>query len=341
MKFFIPWLMGVAVAAAGLLGGPPAFAQPTYTVKIGHLESPLQPRHRFLEQIAVAVAERTAGDMVLEIYPSSQLGNQREMTEGVQFGTIEGTVAPAAFLGGFNPAVSILDIPFLMPADLDKAMRLRDGAFFQALLDSFDARGFVALTTWPNGRKDFTSSKPLTSLNDFRDQRFRVMDSRILITQFEGLGASAVVIPFSELYTALQTGVVDGEENPPDTIEKMRFYEVQDYMMRSGHGLMEDIVLFNKAWFDALPEEYRSLLRELFIEARGPFLTAKEADMDAAVETIREAGVTIVDLAAEQRATLRNAAFPPAKQAYLTQAGDEGAALLALYEQDYAAVMAE
>src|SRR5690606_18008416 len=103
----------------------------------------------YLEKVAEMVKERTNGEVEFRLYPASQLGNQREMAEGVQLGTIEGTVAPAAFLGGFNPAVSILDIPYLLPTDLDKAMEMRRGPLFDAILDTFDKRGFTAITTWP------------------------------------------------------------------------------------------------------------------------------------------------------------------------------------------------
>ena len=209
-----------------------AYAQ-EFTARIGHLESPQQSRHIHLEKVAELVKERTGGAVEFQIFPQGQLGNQRVMTEGVQLGTLEATVSPAAFLGGFNSAVSVLDIPYLMPADTAEAQVLREGPFGDALLDSFTSKGVVGVAWWPNGMKNFTSNEPLDDIAAFADQKFRVMDSNILIEQFNALGASAIALPFGELYTSLQTGVVDGQENPLDTIQRMKFFEVQDYLVIS------------------------------------------------------------------------------------------------------------
>src|SRR5690606_29355180 len=122
--------------------------------------------------------------------------------------------------------------------DPAKEQALREGPFGKALCDSFETRGVVCLMLWPNGRKSFTSNQPIDTMEAFAGQKFRVMDSNILIEQFDALGASAIALPFGELYTALQTGVVDGEENPLDTIRAMKFYEVQKYLVRSAHGAM-------------------------------------------------------------------------------------------------------
>ena len=174
----------VALAALGLAGAAHAQSKAKYSARIGHLESPQQPRHQALMKVVELVRARTNGEVEMQIFPSSQLGNARQMIEATQLGTNEGTVMPAAFLGGFNPAVSVLDIPYLLPSDRAAAQRLRGGAFGQAILDSFAARGFVALTLWPNGRKSLSSNKPLDSLEAMKGQKFRVMDSKILIEQF-------------------------------------------------------------------------------------------------------------------------------------------------------------
>ena len=208
------------VALASVVGTGQAFAQ-DFVARIGHLESPQQPRHQGLEMVADLVAERTDGAVELQLFPAAQLGNAREMNEGVQLGVIEGTVSPAAFLGGFNPLVSILDVPYLLPSDRSEAAELRENAFGDAILDSFGQYGFEAIALWPNGRKNFTSNVPLDDAGSFEGQRFRVMDSNILIEQFNAVDASAIALPFSELYTALQTGVVDGQENPLDILARV------------------------------------------------------------------------------------------------------------------------
>lgn len=332
MNTFLKGLAGVA--ALGLLSSQAWAAD--FVAKIGHLESTQQSRHVHLEKVAELVKERTGGAVEFQIFPQGQLGQQREMTEGVQLGTLEATVAPAAFLGGFNPAISILDIPFLLPDDPAKAQALREGPFGQALCDSFETRGVVCLTLWPNGRKSFTSNKPIGEMDAFEGQKFRVMDSNILIEQFSALGASAIALPFGELYTALQTGVVDGQENPLDTIRAMKFYEVQKYLVRSAHGAMEDVVLFNPTFWESLGEENQTIIREAFLEVIPDLIAHKQAAVDSSFEEIKTHGLEVSVLTDEQKAAYREVLYPATRKAYLERAGEEGAKLIEIYEAEYA-----
>jgi len=320
------------VAASCLLAAATGASAADFTAKIGHLESPAQSRHVFLEKVAKLVSERTGGAVEFQLFPQGQLGNQREMTEGVQLGVLQGTVSPAAFLGGFNPTVSILDIPFLYPADTDAAQKIRAGAFGTALLDSFAAKGVVGIALWPNGLKNFTSNKSLADLDSFKDQKFRVMNSKILIEQFNAVGASAIALPFGELYTSLQTGVVDGQENPLDTILRMKFFEVQKYLVLSEHGAMEDVALFNTDWWNSLPDSYREIIAQAFAEVVPELRTHKAAAVTAALEEIRASGIDIRELSADEKAKLRDIMYPKARAAYLERAGADGEALLGVYE---------
>lgn len=310
-----------------------------FTARIGHIESPLMPRHQGLLKVAKLVKERTDGNVEFEIFPSGQLGNQRELNEGVQFGTIEGTVSAASFLGGFNPVVSIVDIPFIFPADLKKAQELRQGKFGQTILKTFDSRGFKAVATWPDGRKSFTSNKPISTIADFKGQRFRVMDSKILIEQFNAVGSSAIALPFGELYTALQNGVVDGEENPLDTIQRMKFYEVQKYLLVSNHGAMEDYILFNPAWWESLPKNYQDIIVNTLAEVMPGVEINKEQAQKDALKVIENSGVKVSYLTNRQREEMRKLMYPKTKAAYLSFAGDEGKRIIKVYEDEYKRIM--
>lgn len=325
-------ILGLAVAAACLAGL--AQAQ-EFKARIGHLESAQQSRHQGLQMVADLVKERTGGAVTFEIFPAGQLGQQREMGEGVQLGVIEGTVSPAAFLAPFNPAVTILDMPFLYPADLAKASELRTGAFGEAVLASFEPLGFRAIAIWPNGRKSFTSNKPLDSLNAFEGQRFRVMDSKVLMEQFNAVGASAIALPFGELYTALQTGVIDGQENALDTIATMKYNEVQKNLLVSGHGANEDVVLFNPAWWNSLPAEYQKTIMEAFDEVRPKVELLKEASQQKALETLKAAGMNVRELSDDERAAMREAMYPKTRAVYLQQTGEAGQKIIDAYEAQY------
>lgn len=310
-----------------------------FVAKIGHLESAAQSRNIYLEKVAKLVKERTDGHVDFEIYPQGQLGNQRQMTEGTQLGVIDATVSPAAFLGGFNPAVSVLDIPYLMPQDPEKAQAIRDSAFGKELLASFSSKGVVAIGLWPNGFKEFTSNKPIDSWKDFAGQKFRVMDSNILIEQFKAMGASAIALPFGELYSSLQMGVVDGEENPLDTIERMKYYEVQKNLVISDHGAMEDVILFNEAFWNSMPENYRKIIVDTFHEVIPDLVKDKADKVAAALEVIKKNGMNVRVATPEERKALREKVYPATKAAYLDRAGDEGKKLIDLYEKAYAKVV--
>ena len=327
-------VLAASTALGAVLALPAAAAD--FVAKIGHLESNLQSRHVALEKVAAAVAERTDGAVEFQLFPQGQLGQQREMTEGTQMGVMEATVAPAAFLGGFNPVVSVMDIPFLIPADAEQAQALREGPFGQQLCQSFDARGITCLGLWPNGFKSLTSNKPIGSVADYAGQRFRVMDSKVLIEQFAAIGASAVVIDFSELYTALQTGVVDGEENPLDTMQRMKYNEVQKYLVVSDHGAMEDVILFNTGWWESLPEEYQTIIVEEFTNAVPDLIAHKEQSVADALAALTEAGMDVRELSDDERAEMAEKMAGPTREAYLALAGDEGRALLDTYEAEMA-----
>jgi tripartite ATP-independent transporter DctP family solute receptor len=331
-------LMGSTVLAAvvALCAGWAADAQaaPKHIAKIGHLEAATQPRHRTLEHVAAVVKEKTKGEVEFQLFPASQLGTARQMIEGTQFGSEEATVMPVAFLGGFNPLVSVFDIPFVLPEDQEKANALRTGPFGKYILDSFSSKGMVALTLWANGRKNITSNKPLTGLESFKGQKFRVMDSKILIEQFSAVGASAVAIPFGELYTALQTGVVDGQENPLDTIATMKYMEVQKNLVLSNHGAMEDVVLFNTAWWNSLPAQHRTVITEAFAEGRPIIEKFKAQAVEESLQKIKATGASIRTLSDAERKEWRKAMAPAAEAAFISRTGDEGKKAIEIYHAE-------
>jgi tripartite ATP-independent transporter DctP family solute receptor len=260
------------------------------------------------------------------------------MVEAVQTGALEATIPVSAFLGGFNPMVSVLDIPFLLPANGDDAQKLREGPFGKAVLDSFKTKSLVGVALWPNGWKNFTSNKPLDSVGAFNGQKFRVMDSKILIEQFNALGASAVSLPFGEVYTSLQTGVIDGQENPLDTIQRMKFYEVQKYLLLTEHGAMEDVILFNPPWWQSLPKKYRTVIVDAFNSVVPELRKHKAASVKAALDVIKKSGINVREASPAEKAEMRSKVYGNSRDAYIERAGDAGKDLIAKYEKAYAEI---
>jgi C4-dicarboxylate-binding protein DctP len=324
------------LAAAICIAAIPAANAAKFDAKLASQDPPTTAKHRGLLKATQLIRERTKGDVDIKVFPSSQLGGGRQMIEGAQLGTIEIAITPAAFLGGFNPVVSVLDIPYILPSNRDVSRKLRNGKFGEAVLASFRARGLEPVALWDGGRKQFTSNKPLSELGDFSGQRFRVMDSKILIEQFAGLHASAIVLQFAELYTALQNGVIDGQENPLDIIEKMKFFEVQKNLLVTDHGAITEVILMNPGWYNKLPENYRAIVKAAFREVAPEVEAGKAADAQKSLEFFKKHGLNVRIADEAERKKLRDMVYPKARDAYIGMAGPAGKATIELYEKELA-----
>lgn len=304
-----------------------------FNLRLGSLDPTTTAKHRGLVKASELIKERTKGDVVITVFPSSQLGNAREMTEAVQLGSLDAVINPASFLGGFNPSVAIFDIPYLFPTNADLARKMRNGPFGEAVLDTFRKRGFEPVALWYGGWKVFSSNKPIGDVADFAGQRFRVMDSKILMQQFAALKASAIALPFGELYTSLQNGVIDGQENPIDIMERMKFFEVQKNVVVSDHGAIIEVILFSPAVWKKMPEGHRKIVLDTFREVAADVEKGKQEDAKNSLEFLKKAGLNIrvPDAAEEKR--MRDAMFPTARDAFVSMAGDDGKRLMQVYEE--------
>lgn len=320
------------VLLAGMALTIPAHAA-EFNLRLGSLDPTTTAKHRGLIKASELIKERTNGNVVITVYPSSQLGNAREMTEAVQLGSLDAVINPASFLGGFNPSVAIFDIPYLFPTNAEMARKLRNGPFGDAVLDTFRKRGLEPVALWYGGWKVFSSNKPIANVQDFAGQRFRVMDSKILMQQFAALKASAIALPFGELYTSLQNGVIDGQENPIDIIERMKFFEVQKNVVVSDHGAIVEVILFSPPLWKKMPENYRKIVRDTFREVAIDVEKGKQEDAKNSLEFLKKAGlnVRIPDSAEEKR--MHDAMFPAARDTFVAMSGDEGKKLMAVYEE--------
>ncbi len=221
-----------------------------------------------------------------------------------------------------------------MPSNRATARVLRNGVFGEAVLNSFRKRGFEPVMLWGGARKVFTSNKPLPNAAAISGQRFRVMDSKILIEQFSGLGASAIALPFGELYTSLQNGVIDGQENPLDIIERMKFFEVQKHVLVTDHGAIVEVIFFNPGWWNKLPANFRGIIKAAFAEVALDVEKGRIADATKSLAFIKKAGLTVRIAGEAEREKIRSMAYPPARDAYIAKAGAEGRNLIEIFERE-------
>lgn len=270
-------------------------------------------QHVAAEKFATAVEERSNGELDVQIFPNNQLGNDVEATQQMQFGALQAGIIPTAKLSNFVPAMQLVDLPFLFPSP-EVAHKVLDGKAGQQLLEKMEQKGLEGVTFWESGFKQFTCNQPVDDPSDFQGKKARVMQSPIIMAQFEALGASPEPIAFTETYNALQQGVVDCQENPLVSIAKMKFYEVQSHLTLSNHAYLGYAFMFSKQWLDSQSDEHRQILVDAAKEMT-EFQRAETARReDQYLQTIKESGTEVVRLTSEERAAFRKATRPVHEQ---------------------------
>lgn len=303
------YLIRPLVVAAAATVAAPAGAQEVMKIHLNLTED--SAPYQGLAEFERLVEERTNGAIDVQIFPNNALGDDVEAAQQIQFGAIHGSPIPTAALSTFNPALQLIDLPFIFPTAEIAHETLDSPEVGGKLLEDLADAGFVGATFYENGFKQLTCNHPIREPGDYEDRKVRVMQSPLLIAQFEAVGATAIPIAFSELYGALQQGVVECQENPIQTISAMKFYEVQDYLTLSNHGYLGTAFVFSKVWFDAQTPEVQDILMEAAHES-AVFERAAAAEFNERIlEEIREEGSTeIIELTLEQREAFLDAMKP-------------------------------
>ena len=235
------------------------------TLKLGHIAEPENPYGQGADHFANLVKERTKGEVTIQVYPSSQLGNQRDLVEGLTFGTVDMTLTGTAVLGNFIPEVAVFDLPFVF-RDIPHAYKALDTVGMD-LCKKGEGRGMMTLAIWENGVRHMTNNKrPIKTPEDMKGLKMRVMEQPVYIEMMKALGASPT--PMSELYTALQKGVIDGQENPLAHIATKRFYEVQKYISLTGHTYASEPLLISTISWKKLTPEQQQIVRQAALDTR-------------------------------------------------------------------------
>jgi tripartite ATP-independent transporter DctP family solute receptor len=286
-----------AVLSAGL-----AFAASAETViKIGHGAAESFHMHRALLKFEELVETGSNGEIDVQIFPSSQMGPDREMIEGVQTGVLEMAIPPSSFFAGWDPAFAVIELPY-MYASKDIAFDVLDGAAGDGMLARVENQGLVGLGWLELGVRNVTNNvRPIASPQDLEGVKLRTMKVPAHVATFESLGANPTPMNFGEVYSALQQGVIDGQENPLAIITSQRFYEVQKYLSTTGHVFAVYMPVVSKPFFDSLSAEHQQLIRASMARARVHQAELVAAEDASQLDEIRSAGVEVLELTAEQR----------------------------------------
>jgi len=248
-----------------------------------------------IDHFAQVVADRTEGRYKIETFYSSSLGGEREIVEAVQMGTQELSLTGTSVTSNFVPTVRVLDLPYLF-RDYGHARGVLDSDIGEDLLESYKDYGFQALGWAENGfRHMTTSSKAIETPDDLKGLKLRTMETPIHIRAYREFGVLPTPMSFSELFTALQQGVVDGQENPLSVITTSKLYEVQEHLALTGHVYTAGVFLMNKDIFDSLSDEDKEIFTEAAREATVVARNRVDADEVGSVEVLRNAGMQIVE----------------------------------------------
>ena len=312
---FTPLRLALAAATAAVFAAGAAFAQAPIVIKFSHVVAPDTPKGKGAEKFKELAEARLKGKVKVEVYPNSQLYKDGEEMEALSLGSVQ-MLAPS--LAKFGPLgvreFEVFDLPFMFDsyAELQKVTTGPAGA---ALLKKLEPKGIVGLAYWDNGFKVLSSNKPLKLPPDVKGQKMRIQSSKVLEAQMRAVGAIPQTMAFSEVYQALQTGVVDGTENPPSNMYTQKMHEVQKHAIVTDHGYLGYAVIANKKFWDGLPADVRKELEAAMAEATKYANTIAKQENDQSLDKIKASGKTTVYVpTAQERAAWKKAMIPVHKE---------------------------
>src|SRR5436190_3948286 len=296
----------LALAAFAVQAQQPA-SQPV-VIKFSHVVAENTPKGKGALKFKELAEARSKGRVKVEVYPNSQLFKDGEEMQMLQLGNVQ-MLAPS--VSKFGPLgareFEIFDLPYIFD-NYDELHAVTGGKIGQDLFKKLDSKGIVCLAYWDNGFKVMSANKALKTPADFRGLKMRIQSSKVLDAQMRALGATPQVMAFSEVYQALQTGVVDGTENPPSNLYTQKMNEVQKFVTRSDHGVIEYAVNVNKKFWDGLPGDIRTALEGAMKEATKYANDIAKQENEDALAKVKATGKTqIIELSADEKKAWKKA----------------------------------
>lgn len=238
-----------------------------YVLKFSHVVSPNTPKGKAANFFEQRLEQLSKGKIDVQIYPSSQLYTDNAVLKALKLDSVQMAAPSFSKFGKIVPQLALFDLPFLFK-DIEHLHKVQDGTVGQKLKNMVTSKGYIALSFWDNGFKQLTSSKnPLVLPEDAKGQKFRIMSSKVLEAQFHAVDANPQMMPFSEVYSGLQQGVIDGQENTNSNIYTKKFHEVQKYLTVSNHGYLGYLVVMSKTFWDKLPKDLKDAVVQAMNEA--------------------------------------------------------------------------
>lgn len=306
------FLVSVVAGCGGQKEQPKPKAQDTSVIvmKLGHgsqLKSPLQTTS---EEFAKQIAEKTKGKVKIEVYGNMQIGQERDMVEGLQLGTVDLTIVSTGPLSGFAPGITVVDLPFLFNSEAH-AYKVLDGEIGQGLLKQLEPKGIVGLAFLENGFRHITANKKILTPADLKGMKLRTMENKVHIATFKELGSSPVPMVWGEVYTSLGQKVIDGQENPIHIVYANALWEVQKYVNLTGHFYTPYIFAASKKSLDKLPPDLQKIVKDTAKDMAAFERNIIKSETGKQTEELKKKGMEIVTV---DRKLFQTASQPVYKQ---------------------------
>jgi len=284
-------------------------AKPEYTLQLAgaYPSTGNTPRAFVTQKIKEMIEQRSNGKIKVEVYLDNQLGGDREILEGCQVGGIAMVSQTTAPQVTFIPELAVFDIPMLFD-NLDLARKVLSGPFRQKLEPLYEKAGLKLLLFEPIYYRETTTNKPIKTINDFKGIKIRTMENKYHMAFWKALGANPTPLNFSELYIALQQGIVDAQENPYEIVWANKFYEVQKYLINTHHICFILSIVMNKGLYDSMPAEYKKIITDSMNEASDMLFENAKANNEALLANVVKQGMTVIELTDDMKQGMDKAA---------------------------------
>ena len=295
----LPWL-----AAASLVAGRAWAADPQVVLKLAEVHPQGYPTELADEEFAKLVAERTQGRIKVEVYPGAQLGDEKAAIEQVQIGAIAFTRVSSAPMAQFSKQLGVFSLPYIFDSK-DHMWAFLNGAGGKKMLEDLTASGFVGLAYFDGGARSFYSTKPMTKVEDLKGLKFRVIQNEWSVKMVNAFGANATPMAYGQVFSAIQTGVIEGAENNAPSYLTSSHYQVAKNYLLDGHQRIPEVLVASKTVFDGLSREDQAVIRKAAADSVAKQRQLWDAFEGEALAKVKAAGSTVVavkDLAPYQRA---------------------------------------
>ncbi|HUM43158.1 MAG TPA: TRAP transporter substrate-binding protein [Fervidobacterium sp.] len=310
MRRFVAFCVILAVLGLFFSVNIPAQAQPQIVMRLAETHAPDYPTTKGDYEFARLVEERTNGRIKIEVYPSSQLGEEKSVIEAVQFGAIDITRVSISPVASFSPNLDVLQMPYLY-RDSEHMWMVLNGHIGEAFLNSLETKNFIGLGWYDAGARHFyNSKKEIKSVSDLKGMKIRVQESKLMVDLISCLDAVATPMPFGEVYSALQTGVIDGAENNIPSYYSTSHYEVAKYITLDGHTRVPEIIIASKLSWDKLSKEDQEIIKQAAKDSTPYQIKLWKEFEKSAEEKTRKAGSIYTELTHETLEEFQKAVQP-------------------------------